>query len=64
MTGDTGEFEILAYHYPVLGVLSKGEIIVYWNHKITINGGVVRFFANECVVIVQEQIETGQQAAG
>ncbi|MFT7538285.1 MAG: F0F1-type ATP synthase epsilon subunit [Lysobacterales bacterium] len=54
LTGDTGEYELLAYHYPLLGVLKKGDVIIDWNHKVSINGGVVRFFANECLIMVEE----------
>ena len=40
--GDDGEYEVLAYHYPLIGVLKKGDIILYlntfvlrwWNHSI------------------------------
>ena len=58
LTGDTGEYEILAYHYPLLGVLKKGDVIVNWSEKIPINGGVVKFFANECIIMAEEQIQT------
>lgn len=58
LTGDTGEYEILAYHYPLLGVLKKGSVIINWNEKIKIRGGVIRFFANECVILAEEEIES------
>jgi len=54
--GDDGEYELLAYHYPLLGVLRKGDIIINWNERISINGGVLKFFANECTIIVEEEI--------
>jgi len=54
--GSDGEFEILAYHYPLLGVLKKGDIIINWNERIRVNGGVVKFFANECTIMVEEEI--------
>jgi F0F1-type ATP synthase epsilon subunit len=54
--GNDGEYEILAYHYPLLGVLKKGDIIINWNERISINGGVLKFFANECTIIVEEEI--------
>lgn len=56
LTGDQGEYELLAYHYPLLGVLKKSDIIINWNEKIPINGGVIRFFANECIILVEEDI--------
>ena len=56
LTGDTGEYELLAYHYPLLGVLKKSEVIVDWNKKISINKGIIRFFANECLLMVEEDV--------
>jgi len=57
LTGDAGEYELLAYHYPLLGVLKKGKVIINWNEAISIRGGVVRFFANECTILVEEEIK-------
>ena len=54
LAGDRGEYEILAYHYPLLGVLKQSEIVVDWKEKIPIRGGVVRFFANECIILIEE----------
>jgi F0F1-type ATP synthase epsilon subunit len=56
LTGDEGQFEILAYHYPVIGVLTEGDIVIDWNQRIPIKRGVVRFFANECTIIIEEEI--------
>ena len=57
LTGDSGEYEILAYHYPLLGVLVKGDIVINWNEAIPIAGGVVKFFANECTILVEEKLK-------
>ena len=56
LTGDTGEYELLAYHFPLLGVLVKSNIVINGQEKIPIQGGIVRFFANECVIMVEEVI--------
>ena len=56
LTGDRGEYELLAYHYPLLGVLKKGYVIINWEKKIGIERGIVRFFANECTIMVEEEI--------
>ena len=56
LTGDRGEYEVLAYHYPLLGVLIKGDIVINWQEAISIKGGVIKFFANECVILVEEDI--------
>jgi F-type H+-transporting ATPase subunit epsilon len=53
-TGDQGEYELLPYHYPVLGILSQGNIIVNWREAVPIKFGLVRFFANDCIVLVEE----------
>jgi len=53
-TGDKGEYELLPYHYPVLGVLTEGNIILNWREAVPIKFGIVKFFANDCVVLVEE----------
>jgi F0F1-type ATP synthase epsilon subunit len=55
LPGDKGEYEILAYHYPLLGVLRKGNLVINGKEKMAIPGGVVRFFANECTILVEEK---------
>ena len=62
LTGDTGEYELLAYHYPLLGILKKGSIIVNWNEAIPIEGGIVKFFANECTILVEEDLGKKKKA--
>lgn len=61
LRGDRGEYELLAYHYPLLGVLIDGDIVINWNEKIYIQGGVIRFFANECTIMVEENINRQPQ---
>jgi F0F1-type ATP synthase epsilon subunit len=56
--GDTGEYEILPYHYPVLGVIKKSDIIINWEEKIPVNGGVLRFYANECIIMIEESVRS------
>ena len=57
LTGDRGEYEILAYHYPLIGVLKKSKLIINWNEQIPIEKGVVKFFANECIIMVEEGVK-------
>ncbi len=54
VTGDRNEYELLAYHYPLVGLLQKGDIIIDWNRRIPIHSGIVRFFANECTILIEE----------
>lgn len=53
-TGDQGEYELLPYHYPVLGILSEGNIIINWREAVPVKFGIVKFFANDCIVLVEE----------
>ena len=57
LTGDQGEFEILAYHYPLLGVLKQSRVVLDWKEEVPIKSGIVRFFANECIILVEEDFE-------
>lgn len=56
--GDRGQYELLAYHYPLVGIMKESEIIVDWRHRIPVKSGVIRFFANECTVLVEESDRT------
>jgi F0F1-type ATP synthase epsilon subunit len=53
VSGDKGEYELLAYHYPLIGIVA-GELVIDWEKRVLVKGGVVRFFANECNVIIEE----------
>lgn len=55
LTGDKGEYELLPYHYPVLGILKKGNIIIDWKESIPIKFAIVRFFANDCIILVEQE---------
>jgi len=56
ISGDRGEYELLAYHYPLIGII-KGDIVINWDRRLPVKGGVVRFFANECTIMIEEKIE-------
>ena len=58
LTGDKGEYELLAYHFPILGILQRGNVIIDWKESISIKSGIVRFFANECVILIEEEEKT------
>lgn len=55
ITGDRGEYELLAYHYPLIGIVA-GDIVINWDRRLAVKGGVVRFFANECNIMIEEMI--------
>ena len=63
LTGDRGEFEILAYHYPVLGILKQSRVVIDWKESIAIKAGVIRFFANECIILIEEEEKEKKPAA-
>jgi F-type H+-transporting ATPase subunit epsilon len=55
LPGDAGEFELLAYHVPIVSLLKEGEIVVDWKTRIPIKRGMVRFMGEECVVLIEPQ---------
>lgn len=55
LPGEAGEFELLAYHAPILSLLKAGEIVIDWKTRIPIKKGMVRFCEDECVILLEEQ---------
>ena len=53
-TGDQGEYELLPYHYPVIGILKQSNIIINWKESVPGKFGLIKFFANDCIVLVEE----------
>ena len=56
--GDRSEYELLAYHYPLIGLVQKGDLIIDWKKSIPVNSGILRFFANECTILIEEAAGT------
>ena len=52
--GDEGEYELLPFHYPLLGALPEGEIKVAGHEGIPIRAGVVSFMDNQCSIVIEE----------
>jgi len=52
--GDTGEFEILDYHKPIVSILRQGNILIDEEKSFPVNKGIMRFSNQECVVLTQE----------
>ena len=63
LPGDAGEFELLAYHAPILSLLKEGEIVVDWKTRIPIKKGMVRYLGGECVILLDEQVAHPSKAA-
>lgn len=57
LAGDSGEFELLPYHAPLISILREGEILVDKFFSLNIYRGLVRFFNNECVILAEEKLE-------
>lgn len=58
LSGDEGEYELLAYHYPLLGALPEGEIKIHGHENIPVRAGVVLFQDNSCTIILEEMDQT------
>ena len=56
--GDRTEYELLAYHYPLIGLVKEGDIVIDWKRRVPIRSGIIRFFANECTILVEETAKT------
>lgn len=51
---DTGEFEVLRFHHPIISVLKKGDIIIDWKKKVMITKGIMRMINDEFIALVEE----------
>jgi len=54
LPGDKGEFEVLLHHAPIVSLLKEGTVVVDWERAIRIKKGIVKFFNNDCVILVDE----------
>jgi F-type H+-transporting ATPase subunit epsilon len=52
LPGNQGEFELLDYHAPILGLLREGQVTIDWTTRIPIKKAIVKFDENECVILV------------
>ena len=52
LPGDYGEFEILQFHWPIVSILIKGEIIID-NMGFPISRGIARFGEEKLVALVE-----------
>ncbi len=65
ITGDEGEYEILPYHYPVIGILQlNSKIIINWRHAVPVKVGILRFFANDCIVLIEQEEREKKEKEG
>ena len=57
LSGDEGEYELLPFHYPLLGALPEREIKIAEKGAIPLRAGVVLFRDNKCIIIIEESDE-------
>ncbi len=55
LPGDLAEFEIMPYHAPIVSLLKAGEVVIDWTVHIPIIRGMVKYYHNECMVLVEEE---------
>lgn len=53
LPGDQGEFEILSYHSPVISLLKPGRILIDSTQSLSVKKGLLRFYHNQLVVLVE-----------
>lgn len=54
ISGDEGEYELLPFHYPLLGAIPEGEIKIAGHEAVPLRAGVVLFQDNQCIIIIEE----------
>ena len=52
LPGDYGEFEVLPFHWPIVSLLTKGEIIID-DMGFPISKGIARFSDEKLVALVE-----------
>ncbi len=63
LSSDEGEFEILAFHYPLLSSLPESQINIAGHDPIPIHLGVVMFQGNTCTIIIEEGNNMSKQSS-
>lgn len=59
ISGDEGEYELLPFHYPILGAIPEGEILIAGHDNVPLRAGVMLFQDNQCIIIIEE-LEKGE----
>ena len=49
---------MLSYHYPLVGLVVEGDVVIDQFIRIPVRSGIIRFYANECTILVEETPET------
>jgi len=54
LPGDTGEFEVLARHKPIMSLLKEGRIVIDQSKYLAVKSGIVKLYNDELVALVEE----------
>jgi len=52
--GPETEYEFMSYHTHVVGTLREGKVIINNKRGLLIKKGIVKFYENKCVILVEE----------
>lgn len=55
LPGDMGEFEVLAFHKPIMSLLKQGKVIVDQKKEFPVKKGIMRFEKEELVILAEEE---------
>jgi F0F1-type ATP synthase epsilon subunit len=53
LTGDNGEFELLAFHHPLVSSIPEGDLKIADHESIPIKVGVLCFRNNQCRIVAE-----------
>jgi F0F1-type ATP synthase epsilon subunit len=53
LTGDDGEFELLAFHHPLMASIPEGDLRIAGHESIPIKVGVLSFRNNQCRILAE-----------
>lgn len=53
LTGDDGEFELLAFHHPLVASIPEGDLKIAYHESIPIKVGILSFKDNCCRIIAE-----------
>lgn len=53
LTGDDGEFELLAFHHPLVASIPEGDVRIAGHESIPIKVGVLCFRNNQCRILAE-----------
>lgn len=51
--GSSGDFEVLEFHKPAIGLLRKGRIVLDFSRVIPVDRGIVRVLRDQVIALVE-----------